>query len=208
MWVSLTYSPECRGRQCRNFTLPRGSVKWDQCCYCCYCCCCCGSLQTTQNDIIILWYYGYNHSWNNYGYNHSWNNYGYNHSLNNYGYNHSWNNYGYNHGCFNYGYNHSWNNYGYNHRMRAREYFKWGPGHARPMWQNTRMIVFAQPLGQLNDYLMTNYICQNRFEPRGRQDPEQPSLAITSLYTHCAQGLQQQLFLTLTLTKNKVFSIF
>ena len=38
MWVSLTYSPECRGRQCRNFTLPRGSVKWPRCYYCCcYC---------------------------------------------------------------------------------------------------------------------------------------------------------------------------
>ena len=35
MWVSLTYSPEHRGRQCRNFTLPRGSVKRHH--YCCYC---------------------------------------------------------------------------------------------------------------------------------------------------------------------------
>ena len=33
MWVSLTYSPECRGRQCGNFTLPRGSVKWGHCYY-------------------------------------------------------------------------------------------------------------------------------------------------------------------------------
>ena len=48
VWVSLTCSPDHRGRQCRNFTLPRGSVKWHKCC-CYYCCCYCGSLRSTTN---------------------------------------------------------------------------------------------------------------------------------------------------------------
>ena len=41
VWVSLPCSPECTGRQCRNFTFPEGSVKWHRCnyYYCCYCCC-------------------------------------------------------------------------------------------------------------------------------------------------------------------------
>ncbi len=38
VWVSLTCSPEHRGRQCKNFTFLAGSVKWHRYCYCC-----CGS---------------------------------------------------------------------------------------------------------------------------------------------------------------------